>query len=88
MVNATLIALWSSGLQKHALVVHAAVAALNAFALNMLWHAANFASDVLKIVQCRAAVYGTDMDACLAHGAPVVQQVAFAPKQKAGQSGR
>jgi hypothetical protein len=81
MVNAALKARRSSRLQKHTLVVHAAVAALYAFALNVLWHTANFARDVLKIVQCRAFVHGTDMLVRFTQGAPVVQQVAFAPKQ-------
>ncbi|TAF81486.1 MAG: hypothetical protein EAZ54_06505 [Curvibacter sp.] len=88
MVNTALKFARTGWLKKHALMVHAAVAALNAFAFDMFRHMLYAPCHILKIVQCGPRVHGAYVSPGFAHGPPVVQKVAPAPEDQAREPWR
>jgi hypothetical protein len=71
MVNAALKLFIVDLLQKDALPIHAAIAALNTLALNLFRHLVNPTQNVVKEVHRRALAQGRNVYQCFAKRAPV-----------------
>ncbi len=64
-------------------MVHAAVAALHAFAFNVLWNLLHTPGDILKVMERRSFLHRSNVPAGFSHRACVVQHIALTPKNQA-----